>query len=143
MLKLVEKLGSDEKYQACLVLPFEERQKTRLRTVLDDGTEVGLFLPRGIILRGGDLLKGDDGTVVMIVAAKETVSTVNCQQSNRLARVCYHLGNRHVAIQIGDSWIRYLRDHVLDEMVQGLGLEVAHEEALFEPEAGAYAVHQH
>lgn len=143
MLRLVEKLQTTEQHQLSLELPFEERQKARLKTSLDDGTEVGMFLPRGIILRGGDLLKSEDGTVVMITAAKEEVSKVQCQQSRLLARVAYHLGNRHVAVQIGDDWLQYLHDHVLDEMVQGFGLEVIRELAPFEPEAGAYAAHHH
>lgn len=143
MLKLVEKLDGKTEHHACLELPFEERQKARLKTVLDDGREVGLFLPRGAILRGGDLLKSEDGTVVIIAAAQEAASTVQCQKAAQLSRACYHLGNRHVALQIGDGWIRYLRDHVLDEMIKGLGLEIIHEHVPFEPESGAYASHHH
>ena len=143
MLKIVEKLESGEPHQASLILPFEQRQKARLKTSLADGREVGLFLPRGMILRGGDLLKAEDGTVVKIAAAAESVSTVNCASAEQLARASYHLGNRHVAVEIGEGWIRYLHDHVLDEMIRGLGFEIAHELAAFEPEAGAYAAHQH
>lgn len=143
MLKLIEKLKDIEEYQYRLSLPFEARQKARLKTLLEDGTEAGLFLPRGIILRGGDLLKAEDGTVVKIAAAKEAVSTASCLSQKQLAQACYHLGNRHVALQIGDGWVRFLRDHVLDEMVTGLGLQVSHEDAPFEPEAGAYSGHHH
>ena len=94
---------------------------------------------RGQILRGGDLLLADDGRVIEVAAATETVSTVHSARCRvQLARAAYHLGNRHVALQIGDGWLRYRHDHVLDEMVQGLGLTVTVEQAPFEPEAGAY-----
>jgi urease accessory protein len=125
-----------------LVLPFELRQKSRLRAQLESGVEVGLFLERGIVLRGGDLLQADDGTIIEVVAALETVSTVSEPDATRLARAGYHLGNRHVPVQIGAGWLRYGHDHVLDDMVRGLGLTVTVEEAAFEPEAGAYG-HSH
>ena len=125
-----------------LVLPFELRQKSRLRARLASGAEVGLFLERGIVLRGGDLLVAEDGTVVEVVAALETVSTVKDSDATRLARAGYHLGNRHVPVEIGTGWLRYGHDHVLDDMVRGLGLSVVVEEAPFEPEAGAYG-HSH
>src|SRR5688572_26017904 len=126
-----------------LVLPFELRQKSRLRGRLASGTEVGLFLERGIVLRGGDLLLAEDGTVVEVVAALETVSTVRDSDATRLARAGYHLGNRHVPVEIGTGWLRYGHDHVLDDMVRGLGLTVVVEQAPFEPEAGAYGHSSH
>lgn len=125
-----------------LVLPFELRQKSRLRARLKSGTEVGLFLERGIVLRGGDLLVAEDGTVIEVVAAPETVSTVREADATRLSRAAYHLGNRHVPVEIGAGWLRYGHDHVLDDMVRGLGLAVIVEPAPFEPEAGAYG-HSH
>jgi urease accessory protein len=125
-----------------LVLPFELRQRSRLRTRLASGAEVGLFLERGIVLRGGDLLLAEDGTVIEVVAALETVSTVADSDATRLARAGYHLGNRHVPVQIGTGWLRYGHDHVLDDMVSGMGLNVVIEQAPFEPEAGAYG-HSH
>ena len=125
-----------------LVLPFELRQKSRLRARLASGTEVGLFLERGIVLRGGDLLLAEEGTVIEVVAALETVSTVRDPEAMRLARAGYHLGNRHVPVEIGNGWLRYGHDHVLDDMVRGLGLTVVVEQAPFEPEAGAYG-HSH
>ena len=125
-----------------LVLPFELRQKSRLRARSASGLEIGLFLERGMVLRGGDLLLADDGTVIEVVAAPETVSTVHESDATRLARAGYHLGNRHVAVEIGKGWLRYGHDHVLDDMVRGLGLSVVIEEAPFEPEGGAYG-HSH
>ena len=122
-----------------LILPFELRQKSRLRTHLASGVEAGLFLERGTVLRGGDCLLADDGTVIEVIAADETVSTVASKDPSQLARAGYHLGNRHVAVQIGDGWLRYRHDHVLDDMVRGLGLPVLVEQAPFEPEGGAYS----
>jgi urease accessory protein len=121
-----------------LVLPFSERSKSRARHVLDNGEEVGLFLERGSVLRNGDLLLADDGRVVCVEAAPESVSMAHTDDLLLLARACYHLGNRHVALQVGPGWVRYQPDHVLDEMVRGLGLTVVHESARFQPERGAY-----
>jgi urease accessory protein len=124
-----------------LRLPFGERSKSRLRAVLDNGEEAGLFLERGTILRDGDLLLADDGRVVEVRADEESVSTVHSDDALLLARACYHLGNRHVALQIGAGWLRYQHDHVLDDMLRGFGLEVRLELAPFEPEGGAYVSH--
>lgn len=127
-----------------LVLPFELRQRSRLRARLASGREVGLFLERGVVLRGGDLLLAEDGTVVEVIAALETVSTARDGRATQLARAGYHLGNRHVPVEIGSGWLRYGHDHVLDDMVRGLGLTVVVEQAPFEPEAGAYGhAHEH
>lgn len=143
MLSISRKLQEQRPADLQLVLPFEQRNKSRLRTTLASGEEAGLILERGSVLRGGDLLLADDGRVVKIVAAPETVSTVRSDDPWQLARASYHLGNRHVALQIGQGWLRYLHDHVLDDMVRGLGLSIAVEEAPFEPEAGAYGAHSH
>ncbi len=127
-----------------LTLPFELRQRSRQRVQLDNGDEAALYLPRGTRLCHGDHLVSDAGLVVEIRAAQEHVSTLRCDDPLMLARACYHLGNRHVALQIGSGWARYLHDHVLDDMVRGLGLEVEVECMPFEPEPGAYhGSHQH
>jgi urease accessory protein len=140
MLTIFKRLTRDEakRIDAQLVLPFELRSKSRLRSHLSSGEEVGLLLERGTVLRGGDLLSSDDGRTIEIVAANETVSTVTAHDPGQLARVAYHLGNRHVALQVGTGWVRYLHDHVLDDMVRELGSSVTVEDAPFEPEAGAY-----
>ncbi len=124
---------------ARLVLPFELRQRSRLLAVLDTGEEVGLMLPRGTVLRGGDRLQVSDGRLVEVIAAPEQVSIVRDADARTLARAAYHLGNRHVAVQITADSLRYLRDHVLDDMLRGLGLKVQADVLPFEPEAGAYA----
>ncbi|NIP73884.1 MAG: urease accessory protein UreE, partial [Gammaproteobacteria bacterium] len=128
---------------ATLTLRFEQRTKRRLRVTLDDGREAGLFLDRDAGLKEGDLLSDGKGLRVRVIAAPETVSTAACDDPRLLARACYHLGNRHVALQIEPGCVRYLHDHVLDEMVRALGLEVTVEQAPFEPEPGAYAGGQH
>jgi len=125
-------------HQATLTLPFDLRQKSRLRVRLDDGQDAALNLPRGRVLRGGDLLCADDGTVVLVRAAAEEVSTVTAESPTALARAAYHLGNRHVPVQIGAGFLRYGHDHVLDDMVRALGVSVRVEQAAFEPEGGAY-----
>lgn len=129
---------------ARLVLPFELRQRSRLLARLEDGEEIGLTLPRGTVLRGGDRLQASDGRVVEVVAAAEQVSLLTTGDPRQLARAAYHLGNRHVAVQVTADSIRYLHDHVLDDMLRGLGLTVACGLLPFEPEAGAYSTsHDH
>jgi urease accessory protein len=126
-----------------LELPFDTRTKSRLRARLASGEEVGLFLPRGTILRGGDLLAGG-GRVVEVVAAPEELLEACCRDLRELTRAAYHLGNRHVAVEVGPEWLRLAADHVLETMLAGLGCQVRHLTAPFEPEAGAYAPgHQH
>jgi len=116
-----------------LVLPFEQRQKSRLRARLENGDEVALILPRG------DRVAATDGREVEIVAAPEKLLHI---ESTELARLAYHLGNRHVPLQVGQGFLRIAEDHVLEEMARKLGARVSHVEAPFEPEAGAYG-HQH
>ena len=125
-----------------LQLPFESRQKSRLKARLVSGEEVALMLPRGEILRGGDLVTASDGRVIEIVAEPEKLLHI---ESASLAKLAYHLGNRHVPVQVGEGFLRIAADHVLEEMVKKLGAKVSEVEAPFEPEAGAYAGghHQH
>ncbi|MEW6688635.1 MAG: urease accessory protein UreE [Pseudomonadota bacterium] len=123
-----------------LELPFEARQKSRLRAKLASGEEVGLMLPRGEVLRGGDLVTASDGRVIEVIAEPEKLLHIETED---LPRVAYHLGNRHVPVQIGENYLRIAEDHVLEEMVRKLGAKVQHVEAPFEPEAGAYAGGHH
>ena len=123
-----------------LRLPFDARQKSRLKTKLVSGEEVGLMLPRGEILRGGDLVTASDGRVIEVVAEPEKLLHI---ESESLPKVAYHLGNRHVPVQVGNGFLRIAEDHVLEEMLRKLGATVSRVEAPFEPEAGAYAGGQH
>jgi urease accessory protein len=130
---------SSGRADARLVLPFDLRQKSRLLATLDSGEEIGLTLPRGTVLRGGDRLQVSDGRLVEVVAAPEQVSIVRSADARQLARAAYHLGNRHVAVQVTSNSLRFLRDHVLDDMLRGLGLPVDSDLLPFEPEGGAYS----
>ena len=143
MLVVQSKLGAPAPHQADLVLPFELRQKSRLRTTVAGGEEIGLFLDRGAVLRGGEFLQADDGRVVRVVAADEDLLEVRCPDAEALARSAYHLGNRHTPVQVGGGWLRFAADDVLAAMVRGLGATVTSLSAPFEPEAGAYAAGHH
>jgi urease accessory protein len=96
------------------------------------------MLPHGETLTDGDLLVSADGLVVRVRAAREAVSTATSDDALLLARACYHLGNRHVPLQIDRGRLRWRHDHVLDDLVRRLGLPVAVEQLAFEPEPGAY-----
>ena len=124
---------------AVVTLGFEDRRRSRLRIRIDDGREAALMLPRGTILRDGDTLRDPESEqVVTVRAANQTLSLVRAGDAVTLARAAYHLGNRHVPIQVGAGWLAYEHDHVLDEMVAELGLRVEACIAPFEPEAGGY-----
>src|SRR5262245_32873463 len=105
-----------------LVLPFGERSKSRLRAVLDDGSEVALFLPRGTVLRGGDLLVTEHGTFVEVKAAAESVLQVTSDDALALMRAAYHLGNRHTPVEVGRDYLRLEFDPVLADMLARLGV---------------------
>ena len=140
MLKLIERLPNESKaFTDELLLPFDERKRGRLKAVTVNGQDAGIFIDRGEVMRDGTLLQAETGEVIRITAANEAVTTARCGDPLTFARACYHLGNRHVPLQIGNNWLRYQIDHVLDEMVTLLGLELDHEQAPFEPENGAYA----
>lgn len=123
---------------AQLVLPYDLREKCRLRATLSTGEEAAIFTVRGTVLRDGERLTGPDGRVVQIVAAPEATYLVRCPDAHTLLRCAFHLGNRHTQAQLGDGWLRIRRDPVLKEMLEGLQASVTEENAPFEPEAGAY-----
>ncbi len=138
ILGIYEKLPAGTEFNDTLVLPFVRRQKSRLRVVLESGDEAALILERGSILRGGDRLKADDGRIVKVEAALEPVLYVTASSPLQLSRAAYHLGNRHVPLQLGAEWLLLEQDHVLEEMLLGLGMTVFEKISPFEPEAGAY-----
>jgi urease accessory protein len=143
MLTIQKRCPAGETFDAELVLPFEMRQKSRLRTQTTLGEAVGLFMARGEILRDGDFLEADDGRVVRVRAKPEKVLQIGCPDRLQLTRVAYHLGNRHVPLQVGDGWLRIANDYVLRRMVEGLGASAVELELPFEPEAGAYGGGHH
>src|SRR5450755_2606350 len=111
MLRFTEVVAGPEfeRPGGVLTLRFADRRRSRLRTRLDDGREIALVLPRGSILREGDRLRAP---------------MVDADGGRRLAQAAYHLGNRHVPVQIGSGWLAYEHDHVLDGMIEDLGLRV-------------------
>jgi urease accessory protein len=126
-----------------LVLPFELRRKSRLRTRLESGEEAALFLERGTLLRGGDKLEAADGRIVAVVAATEHLLEVRASNSRELARAAYHLGNRHIPVEVGAGVLKLEYDHVLELMLRGLGVDITESHGPFEPEAGAYGGGHH
>jgi urease accessory protein len=132
-----------------VALAYDERKRSRLKVKLASGAEAGIFLERGDHLHGGDKLLAEDGSaVVEILAAPEKLIEAVADSPLLFARAAYHLGNRHVPVQIlpteNGGKLRFQTDHVLAEMVRGLGCTVAETEAPFQPESGAYGGgHQH
>ena len=144
MIKLNKKLpAGSAKTELKLELSIDQRIRSRLRVTLSDGQDAGLDLARGEILRGGQILSNEEGVLVEVVAAAEPLSVVRTADALLKSRVCYHLGNRHVPLEINDDYVSYQHDHVLDDMVKGLGAEVSFESLAFEPEAGAYGGSSH
>ncbi len=148
MIDFDQKLDSNEATQDAKVLcdcalTLEQRVKARQKISLANGDAAGLYIKRGSVLRDGDLIQASTGEIIRIRAADESVSSVHFTDPLTMARASYHLGNRHVALQISELMLRYQHDHVLDEMLQGLGIKTQHEMAPFQPEAGAYGDHGH
>jgi len=143
METLTQRLGAlaaDQDVVGTLVLTIEQRERSRFRATLDNGEVIGVILERGgAALRAGDGLADDTGRIYRVEAAPEPVSTVRSDDPLMLLRAAYHLGNRHTPLEVAKGYLRYRHDHVLDEMVRGLGAEPTHETAPFQPESGAYA----
>lgn len=144
MINLFSKTDNSELIDDFLILPFDIRQKSRFRAKTEYGKDVGVMVERGGILRGGDVLVSDDGKVkVQILAAPQSVMTVTATDQKQLMRAAYHLGNRHVPLQVDQKWLRLEEDYVLKDMLVALGVQVVNEKAPFEPEAGAYGGGHH
>jgi len=148
MRKIDKRLGAQVKLArpllaraATLTLPYHERCKSRLAAVLDSGEEVALLLPRGTVLAHDDVLVADDGGLIRVVAAAESVLQVRASgpdAAHKLIRAAYHLGNRHTPVQIGTDCLQLEADPVLRQMLEGIGMQVEVCAAPFQPEAGAY-----
>jgi urease accessory protein len=132
---------------AFVELDWDTRQKSRFDAVDSTGRSLGVFLPRGSAVRGGDVLVADDGSLVRVRAAPQAVMVVrHCTQHGSafdLLRAAYHLGNRHVALELRPDHLKLEPDHVLAEMLRRMHLIVADEQSAFEPEVGAYAESGH
>ncbi|MCX7098836.1 MAG: urease accessory protein UreE [Methylococcales bacterium] len=143
MLKLTELAPLETHADDVVTLTYDARQKCRLVSTTDKGISIGMMLPRGQMLRKGLVFTSPGPFRVRVDAAPEAVSIVRTDDALLFARACYHLGNRHIALQILASELRFLTDHVLDAMLEGLGLTVSHDVLPFEPESGAYHSHGH
>ncbi|MCC8401186.1 urease accessory protein UreE [Paraburkholderia sp. MMS20-SJTN17] len=121
-----------------LTLAFDARRKSRLAATLDNGEEVALLLPRGTVLRDGDVLVADDGGLVRVVAAHEAVLYVRAPDALTLTRAAYHLGNRHTPVEVGTDYLKLEYDPVLADMLTRIGATVEQVSLPFQPEAGAY-----
>jgi urease accessory protein len=121
-----------------VVLDFDDRHRRRMTMTGTRGLEFLLDLPEAVALRSGDALQLDDGRLIEVVAAAEPLIEIRCSEPLHLVRVAWHLGNRHLPVQIMPRGLRIRRDHVIEEMVQGLGARVTEIEAPFDPEGGAY-----
>ena len=130
------------KRAATIILDWDVRQKSRFDALDSQGRQLGVFLPRGSVLRGGDVLVADDGSLIKIIAAPQPVLVVtHCAQHGTpfdLMRAAYHLGNRHVAIELKPDHLKIEPDHVLADMLRAMHLIVREAEEAFEPESGAY-----
>jgi urease accessory protein len=124
-------------------LSFDTRQKSRFRATLNNGTDIGADLPRTGILRSGSLIATPSGEILRVDAKAERLMCVTAPTQFDLLKAAYHLGNRHVPLMLTPTALYFEPDHVLAEMVEGLGLAVNEVEHPFEPESGAYAQHSH
>ena len=130
------------KRAASVELDWDVRQKSRFDATDTQGRQLGVFLPRGSVVRGGDVLVAEDGTLVRVVAAPQPVLVIRpCAEHGTpfdLTRAAYHLGNRHVAIELQPDHLKIEPDHVLADLLRRMHLIVREEQAAFEPEGGAY-----
>jgi len=128
-------------------LDWDVRQKSRFEATDSTGRQLGIFLPRGTVARGGDVLVAHDGTLIKVLAAAQSVLKItHCPNHGTpfdLIRAAYHLGNRHVPIELKPDHLKIEPDHVLAEMLQAMHQIVTEVTEPFEPENGAYATGGH
>jgi urease accessory protein len=142
MLQALSRAPKEMKGTDSVKLTFDQREKSRLRTKTMGGVEVGVQLKVGTLLCHGDKLLLNDGSVIEVHAADEALYEVRTETLPALARIAYHIGNRHVPLQVNDDHLLMLPDHVLKAMVEGLGARVTAVTRAFQPESGAYG-HSH
>ncbi|CAB1221699.1 urease accessory protein UreE [Acinetobacter bouvetii] len=138
----LENIASERNFES-LELTFDTRQKSRFRATLNNGVDIGADLPRTGILRSGSFIATEQGDVLRVDAKAERLMQVSSQDPFELLKAAYHLGNRHVPLMLTPTALYFEPDHVLAEMIIGLGLTVNEVDHPFEPESGAYAQHQH
>ena len=135
------------KRASTIELDWDIRQKSRFDATDSQGRQIGVFLPRGTAVRGGDVLVAEDGSLVRVIAAPQPVLRItHCTAHGTpfdLTRAAYHLGNRHVPIELKPDHLKIEPDHVLADMLRSMHLIVVAVEEAFEPEGGAYGSHEH
>jgi urease accessory protein len=135
------------KRAATVELDWDIRQKSRFEATDSLGRQLGIFLPRGTVVRGGDVLVAQDGSLIRVIAAAQTVLRItHCTQHGSpfdLMRAAYHLGNRHVPIELKPDHLKIEPDHVLADLLRAMHLIVSTVDEAFEPESGAYAANGH
>ena len=132
---------------ATVELDWDVRQKSRFDATDSQGRRLGVFLPRGTVVRGGDVLVAEDGSLVRVLAAAQPVLVITqCAEDGSPfdhTRAAYHLGNRHVQIELKPDHLKIEPDHVLADMLRAMHLVVRDGREAFEPEGGAYAAGGH
>jgi urease accessory protein len=135
------------KRAATVELDWDIRQKSRFDATDSSGRQLGVFLPRGTLVRGGDVLVAEDGSLIKVIARAQPVLHITAEQGHGtpfdLIRAAYHLGNRHVPIELKPDHLKIEPDHVLAEMLRAMHLLVTEVETAFEPEGGAYSAQPH
>lgn len=126
-----------------VTLDFDRRHRRRLRMTTEQGLDLLLDLPKALPLADGDGLQTTEGSWIEVRAAAEPVLEIRARDAQDMIRFAWHLGNRHIPAQLLESALRIRPDHVIAEMIEGLGGEVRSIEAAFQPESGAYARHAH
>jgi urease accessory protein len=126
-----------------IALDAHERHRRRIVLTTESGTKFLLDLPQATALRDGDGLLLDDGAIVRVAGRPEPLLEIAAANASELARLAWHIGNRHIDVQIAGDRLRIRRDHVIEDMLRGLGARITAIEAPFEPEGGAYAHHHH
>src|SRR5688572_24444867 len=127
-----------EKAVGSLTLDYDNRHRRRIRLIIDGGADLLLDLPKAVAMAHGDGLRLEDGRWLSVKAAPEALIEVRAEGATRLARIAWHIGNRHFPAQILDGAIRFRPDHVMEAMVAGLGGNMTRLDAPFQPEGGAY-----
>lgn len=139
MIKVYERLPHcHEVITDSIALDQDTRKKARIKSTTDNGFDIGIFVERGHPLRVGEILKSECGKYIEVKGLAESVSTATSTDWLSFSKVCYHLGNRHTSMQIGELWLRFKPDHVLEELAENYGLTINKTPAVFEPESGAY-----
>lgn len=139
MIKVYERISHCHKpITDSITLDQDTRKKSRIKSTTDKGFDIGIFVERGHPLLVDEILKSECGQFIKVKGQAEPVSTAISTDWPSFAKVCYHLGNRHTSMQIGELWLRFKPDHVLEQLAENYGLTINKVPAVFEPESGAY-----